>query len=99
MHAIEDFETNIAFDKGTFVFQKSTGRIGRTSSISDEEVIIDFAGQTKKSEGSSMSTDMAFKSLDALEKSHLGFKKRSTSCKIKSKNSKRYSLGIKNING
>lgn len=71
MHAIEDFETNIAFDKGTFVFQKSTGRIGRISSISDEEVIIDFAGQNNKSEGSTMSTDMAFKSLDALEKSHI----------------------------
>ncbi len=71
MHAIEDFETNIAFDKGTFVFQKSTGRIGRISTISDEEVVIDFAGQNKKSEGSTMSTDMAFKSLDALLKSHI----------------------------
>ncbi len=71
LHAIEDFETNIAFDKGTFVFQKSTGRIGRISSISDDEVLIDFAGQGKKSEGSSMSTDMAFKSLDALPKSHI----------------------------
>lgn len=71
MHAIEDFETNIAFDKGTFVFQKSTGRIGRINSITDDEVVIDFAGQNNVSTGSTMSTDMAFKSLDALPKSHI----------------------------
>ena len=43
--SIEDFETNIAFDKGTFVFQNSTGRIGRIRSIDETDVIVDFAGQ------------------------------------------------------
>ena len=70
LRSIEDFETNIAFDKGTFVFQNSTNRIGRIRSINETEVIVDFAGQSSK-EGSRMSTAMAFKSLQALPKSHI----------------------------
>ncbi len=70
LHSIEDFETNIAFDKGTFVFQNSTNRIGRIRSIDESDVIVDFAGQSSK-EGSRMSTSMAFKSLQALPKSHI----------------------------
>ncbi|MGE4453199.1 MAG: transcription elongation factor GreA [Sphaerochaeta sp.] len=70
LHSIEDFETNIAFDKGTFVFQNSTNRIGRIRSINETDVIVDFAGQSGK-EGSRMSTQMAFKSLQALPKSHI----------------------------
>ncbi len=70
LHSIEDFETNIAFDKGTFVFQNSTNRIGRIRSIDETDVIVDFAGQSSK-EGSRLSTAMAFKSLQALPKSHI----------------------------
>ena len=70
LRSIEDFETNIAFDKGTFVFQNSTNRIGRIRSINEIDVIVDFAGQNSK-EGSRMSTAMAFKSLQALPKSHI----------------------------
>lgn len=70
LHSIEDFETNIAFDTGTFVFQNSTGRIGRIRSINETDVIVDFAGQTSN-EGSRLSTGMAFKSLMALPKSHI----------------------------
>ncbi|MFA5698152.1 MAG: transcription elongation factor GreA [Sphaerochaeta sp.] len=68
--SIEDFETNIAFDKGTFVFQNSTGRIGRIRSIDETDVIVDFAGQST-TKGSRLSTNMAFKSLQALPKSHI----------------------------
>ena len=68
--SIEDFETNIAFDKGTFVFQNSTGRIGRIRSIDETDVIVDFAGQAT-TQGSRLSTNMAFKSLQALPKSHI----------------------------
>ncbi|ADY13208.1 transcription elongation factor GreA [Sphaerochaeta globosa] len=70
LHSIEDFETNIAFDKGTFVFQNSTNRIGRIRSIDETDVIVDFAGQNSK-EGARLSTAMAFKSLQALAKSHI----------------------------
>lgn len=70
LHSIEDFETNIAFDKGTFVFQNSTNRIGRIRFIDENDVIVDFAGQSTK-EGSRLSTSMAFKSLQALPKSHI----------------------------
>ena len=64
--AIEDFETNIAFDRGTFVYQKSTNKIGRIKNINEKKVIIDFPDKS-----ATMSTDMAFKSLIALEKSHI----------------------------
>ena len=70
IYSIEDFETNIAFDKGTFVFQNSTNRIGRIRSIDENDVIVDFAGQTTK-QGSRLSTNMAFKSLQALDRSHI----------------------------
>ncbi|HKL60070.1 MAG TPA: transcription elongation factor GreA [Sphaerochaeta sp.] len=70
LHSIEDFETNIAFDKGTFVFQNSTGKIGRIRSIDESDVIVDFAGQKGK-EGNRLSTAMAFKSLMPLAKSHI----------------------------
>ncbi|MGE4583325.1 MAG: transcription elongation factor GreA [Sphaerochaeta sp.] len=70
LHSIEDFETNIAFDKGTFVFQNSTNRIGRIRSIDENDVIVDFAGQASR-EGARLSTSMAFKSLQALPKSHI----------------------------
>jgi transcription elongation factor GreA-like protein/transcription elongation GreA/GreB family factor len=70
LYSIEDFETNIAFDKGTFVFQNSTNRIGRIRSIDETDVIVDFAGQSTK-QGSRLSTSMAFKSLQALPKGHI----------------------------
>ncbi|MGB4408254.1 MAG: transcription elongation factor GreA [Sphaerochaeta sp.] len=70
LHSIEDFETNIAFDKGTFVFQNSTGKIGRIRSIDENDVIVDFAGQKGK-DGNRLSTAMAFKSLMPLAKSHI----------------------------
>jgi|GEM_PF-311019 len=70
LHSIEDFEKNIAFDNGTFVFQESTGKIGRIRSIDDENVLIDFVHQPSK-EGTRMSPAMAFKSLKALPKSHI----------------------------
>jgi transcription elongation factor GreA-like protein/transcription elongation GreA/GreB family factor len=70
IYSIEDFETNIAFDKGTFVFQNSTNRIGRIRSIDENDVIVDFAGQRTK-QGSRLSTNMAFKSLQALDRGHI----------------------------
>ncbi|MDC7236559.1 MAG: transcription elongation factor GreA [Sphaerochaetaceae bacterium] len=66
IRAIEDFETNIAFDKGTFIYQKSTNKIGRIKNINEKDVLIDFPDKKSK-----MSTDMAFKSLVALPKSHI----------------------------
>ncbi len=69
VHAIEDFEKNISFDKGTFVYQSSRGRIGRIRSINANEVVIDFPGQ--KDGGTKMTPAMAFKSLKALKKSHI----------------------------
>jgi len=66
IRAIEDFETNIAFDKGTFIFQKSTTKIGRIKNINENTVEIDFPNGN-----ADMSTDMAFKSLIALPKSHI----------------------------
>lgn len=64
--AIEVFEKNIAFDKGTFVFHKSWG-IGRIREIGNEKVVIDFASKR----GHEMSMEMAFNSLQVLPKTHI----------------------------
>jgi len=70
LHSIDDFEKNISFDKGTFVFQESTKRLGRIRTIDDQGVVVDFVHQTDK-DGTVMSPTMAFRSLRALSKSHI----------------------------
>lgn len=64
--AIDDFEKNIAFDKGSFVYHK-TWSIGRIRELSHENVIIDFASKRNHS----MSLGMAFSSLQVLSKYHI----------------------------
>ncbi len=64
--AIDEFEKNIAFDKGSFVYHK-TWSIGRIRDITPENVIIDFS--TKRNHV--MSLSMAFSSLQVLEKHHI----------------------------
>ncbi len=64
--AIEDFERNIAFDKGSFVFHK-TWNIGRIRELSHESVVIDFASKRNHT----MSLSMAFSSLQVLPKHHI----------------------------
>ncbi|AEC01833.1 transcription elongation factor GreA [Parasphaerochaeta coccoides] len=64
--AIEDFEKNISFDTGTFVFHK-TWNIGRIRSIDNDRVIIDFSHKRNHE----MSISMAFSSLLVLPKTHL----------------------------
>ncbi|MHC1693341.1 MAG: transcription elongation factor GreA [Sphaerochaetaceae bacterium] len=64
--AIEDFEKNIAFDKGTFVFHK-TWNIGRIRELNQDTVIIDFANKRNHN----MSLGMAFSSLQVLPMNHI----------------------------
>ncbi|PKL29522.1 MAG: transcription elongation factor GreA [Spirochaetae bacterium HGW-Spirochaetae-2] len=64
--AIDDFEKNIAFDKGSFVFHK-TWSIGRIRELSHENVVIDFSSKRNHS----MSLGMAFSSLQVLPKHHI----------------------------
>lgn len=64
--AIEEFEKNAAFDKGSFVYHK-TWKIGRIRQISHENVIIDFANKPNHI----MSLGMAFTSLQVLPKHHI----------------------------
>ncbi|MCK9287226.1 MAG: transcription elongation factor GreA [Sphaerochaetaceae bacterium] len=64
--AIDDFEKNIAFDKGSFVFHKSWG-IGRIRELNHTNVVIDFASKRNHS----MTLQMAFGSLQVLPKSHI----------------------------
>jgi transcription elongation factor GreA len=64
--AIDDFEKNIAFDKGSFVFHKSWG-IGRIRELNHTSVVIDFASKRNHA----MSLQMAFGSLQVLPKSHI----------------------------
>ncbi|MDC7246313.1 MAG: transcription elongation factor GreA [Sphaerochaetaceae bacterium] len=64
--AIDEFEKNIAFDKGSFVYHK-TWSIGRIQEITHEKVIIDFASKRDHV----MSLSMAFSSLQVLPKQHI----------------------------
>lgn len=64
--AIDEFEKNIAFDKGSFVYHK-TWSIGRIRDITHESVVIDFPSRRNHS----MSLSMAFSSLQVLEKHHI----------------------------
>lgn len=64
--AIDDFEKNIAFDKGSFVYHK-TWSIGRIRELSHENVVIDFPQKRNHS----MSLGMAFSSLQVLPKHHI----------------------------
>lgn len=64
--AIDDFEKNIAFDKGSFVFHK-TWSIGRIRELSHENVVIDFASKRNHT----MSLSMAFSSLQVLPRHHI----------------------------
>lgn len=64
--AINLFETDIAFDTGSFVYQRSTNRLGVIRAISDKEVQIAF-GKTE----TKMSADMAFKALEPLPKTNV----------------------------
>lgn len=64
--AIESFELNIAFDKGSFVYQQSLKRLGIIQQITNKEVKIAF-GKTVVS----MSAEMTFKALTPLPKTNI----------------------------
>ena len=64
--AIDAFETDIAFDNGSFVYQQSLDRLGVIKAISEKEVVINFGKSEVK-----MSADMAFRALTPLAKSNI----------------------------
>ncbi len=66
LKAIAFFETDIAFDKGSFVYQRSTNKLGVIKSIDNKQVTVSFGKELK-----AMSPDMAFKALSPLPKSHI----------------------------
>lgn len=65
VNAIQDFETNIVFDKGNYVFHRSWG-VGKTIEINTTEMIIDFHNK----EAHRMEIQMALKSLKPLTEDH-----------------------------
>lgn len=64
--ALESFDKHISLDKGKFVYHRNWG-VGRVRSITEDEVVIDFA----KQRGHKMSLDMAITSLMGLDKNHI----------------------------
>ena len=66
LKAIAAFEVDIAFDNGSFVYQRSTNRLGVIKKITPNEVIVAF-GKTE----AKMSADMAFKALVPLPKNNI----------------------------
>ena len=65
--AIAFFETDIGFDVGSFVYQRSLDRLGLIQSINDKQVVVAFNKTSKVS----MSPDMAFKALTPLAKNNM----------------------------
>lgn len=65
--AISFFETDIGFDVGSFVYQRSTGKLGLIQSIDDRQVVVAF----NKTNKISMTSDMAFKALTPLPKNNI----------------------------
>jgi len=78
--AIASFETDIAFDVNSFVLQRSTGKLGIIKAINDKEVTISFGKNF-----STMSTEMAFKALTPMPKSHIKVLKAVIPAKLKAK--------------
>lgn len=64
--ALADFEKNIAFEVGNFVFHRTWG-VGRISSIANDEIVIDFA----KKRAHKMSLKMGISALKTLSKGHI----------------------------
>ncbi|MFH0975765.1 MAG: transcription elongation factor GreA [Spirochaetota bacterium] len=65
-HAIQDFEKNIVFDKGNYVYHRSWG-VGKISDIENEFIVVDFKEKT----GHKMSIQMALQSLMPIGKNHI----------------------------
>lgn len=63
--AIQNFETNIVFDKNNYVFHRTWG-VGKITDINTEEMVIDF----KDKPGHRMNIQMALKSLKPLKEDH-----------------------------
>ena len=64
--AISDFEKQIAFDKGNYVYHRTWG-VGRIAGIVGDEIVIDFA----KKRGHSMASKMAVDALQTLSREHI----------------------------
>lgn len=79
--AIAFFETDIAFDVGSFVYQRSTDRLGLIQSIDDRQVVVAF----NKANKVSMAFDMAFKALTPLPKNNIRVLKTAVPAKLAAK--------------
>ena len=64
--AIQDFEKNIVFDKGNYVYHNSWG-LGKIESIDGESIVINFREKPEHS----MSIQMALNSLKPVTKDHI----------------------------
>lgn len=69
-HAIVDFEKNIIFDVGNFVYHRSWG-IGSIAELNNEYLVVDFPGKKEHR----MSIQMALQSLMPVSENHFYVKK------------------------
>ena len=76
--AIGFFETDIGFDVGCFVYQRSTDRLGLIQSMDDRQVVVAF----NKSSKVTMTPDMAFKALTPLPKNNIRVLKTAVPAKL-----------------
>jgi transcription elongation factor GreA len=79
--AINAFETDIAYDLNSFVYQRSIDKVGKIVDINDTAVTVLFAGLGKKT----MSADMARRALEPLPKTNIKVLKLAPPEKLKAK--------------
>ncbi|MES0488670.1 MAG: transcription elongation factor GreA [Leptospirales bacterium] len=65
LNSIQDFETNIVFDQGNYVFHRSWG-VGKINDFNTSEMVIDFKDKINHR----MQIQMALKSLKPLKEDH-----------------------------
>ena len=81
--SLDGFKKEIAFTKGTFVYQKSTRRVGKIEDINNDTVIVRYSGNE---EPQRIRLDSAFNALTPLTNQNIkAIKKGVPSAKIKAK--------------
>ncbi len=65
LNSVQNFETNIVFDKGNYVFHRNWG-VGKIADITTNQMVIDFRSKP----GHKMDLQMALKSLKPLKENH-----------------------------
>ncbi len=91
--AIQSFETDIAYDVNSFVYQRSIDKVGKIVDINDAQVVVVFDGVGKKT----MTLDMARKALEPIPRTNIRVLKLAPVEKLKAKFTSDINWGLKTL--